>query len=202
MAKVLVCYAHPGHRFSTANAELWRAAQEVEGITRTDLYAAYPRFNIDIDREQAQLVEHDVLVLQYPLFWYATPALIKEWLDLVLEHGFAYGTGGTALAGKTLQIALTAAGPEDAYTPDGYQHFPLRTFLTPMEQTASLCKMRFLPPYALFGALKAPTDGRLAAHAAGYRRLLEGLRDETLDPIAAAAHPYLTADTLPLPVET
>lgn len=201
MAKVLVCYAHPGHRFSKANVALWRVAQEVDGVSCVDLYAAYPRFNIDIDTEQAQLLAHDVLVLQYPLFWYATPSLVKEWLDLVLENGFAYGEGGTALTGKTMLLALTTAGPEDAYATDGYQHFPLRTFLTPMEQTARLCKMRFAAPYVLHGALAAPDDGRLADHVAGYRKLLEALRDDRIDLDRSAGQSIMTAHTLPIGTE-
>ncbi len=202
MAKVLVCYAHPGHRFSSANTALWSVAQTVTGITCVDLYAEYPRFNIDIDREQQRLLAHDVLILQYPLFWYSCSALVKEWLDLVLEHGFAYGDGGTALAGKTMALAITAAGPQDAYSTDGYQHFPIRTFLTPMEQTAGLCKMRFLAPYVLFGALRAPGDGRLPGHVTGYRNLLEALRDDTLDLDNAARLDTLSATTLPLRVVT
>ncbi len=201
MAQVLVCYAHPGHRFSRANRDLWVAAQAVGGITCVDLYAEYPRFNIDIDREQARLLDHDVLVLQYPLFWYATPALIKEWLDLTLEHGFAYGEGGTALAGKTLLLAITAAGPQEAYCASGYQHFPLRTFLTPMEQTAHLCQMRFAPPYVLHGSLKAPQDGRLQPHVAGYRRLLQGLRDDRVNLDRVSGQDVLTADTLTMLAE-
>lgn len=198
MPNVLLCYAHPGHRFSHVNAALWAEAQQVEGLTRVDLYAEYPRFNINIDREQDRLRAADVVVLQYPLFWYATPSLLKEWIDLVFEHGFAYGAGGTALAGKTLAVALSAAGPADAYTAEGYQHFPLRTFLAPMEQTARLCRMEFLPPYVLHGALRAPSDGRLSPHVAGYRRLLEALRDGTLDRAAARDRDVMTAQTLPV----
>ncbi|MEL7115599.1 MAG: NAD(P)H-dependent oxidoreductase, partial [Pseudomonadota bacterium] len=105
----------------------------------------------------------------------------KEWQDIVLEHGFAYGAGGTQLAGKRFGLALTAAGPNEAYRPQGYQHHALRTFLTPLEQTARLCKMRFLPPYVLFASLKAPDAGRIEPHADGFKHYLEGLRDGTID---------------------
>lgn len=201
MPKVLLYYAHPGHRFSQVNTALWDAAQGVEGITSVDLYATYPRFNIDIDHEQERLVEHDVILFQYPLFWYATPSLVKEYLDLVLEHGFAYGSEGTKLAGKAMGIAISAAGPEDAYTTEGYQHYPLRTFTTPMEQTARLCKMTFIAPYVMYGALKAPSEGRLDGHVAGYVRLLELLRDGRLDLNAAGLADTLNADTLPMIAE-
>ncbi len=165
MAKLIAYYAHPGHKFSHVNVEMFRQAETVEGITLVDLYAEYPRFDIDIDREQQRLLDHDVILFQFPLFWYSTPSILKEWQDLVLEHGFAYGTGGTKLAGKQMILAISAAGPEDAYTPDGYQHHHLRTFLRPLEQTATLCKMTFLPPYVLYGSLKAPDAGQVKPHA-------------------------------------
>ena len=61
------------------------------------LYAAYPDFMIDVKREQQLLLDHDIIVLQHPFYWYSSPAIIKEWLDLVLENGWAYGTGGSNL---------------------------------------------------------------------------------------------------------
>ena len=155
-----------------------KAAGGVGGITFVDLYADYPRFDVDIDREQQRLLDHDIVLLQFPLFWYSTPSLVKEWIDLTLEHGFAYGAGGDHLAGKTMMVAITAAGPADAYTERGYQHYPLRTFLTPLERTAGLCQMRFAAPYALYGSIRAIDDGRIPTHAEGYRRLLIALRDD------------------------
>lgn len=198
MAKLLVYYAHPGERFSRVNRPMRAVAQTMEGISFVDLYATYPRGDIDVRREQQRLLEHQVIVFQHPLYWYSTPSLVKEWIDLVLEHGFAYGTGGDKLAGKAMMLALTAGGPEDAYAPDGYQHFSLRTFLTPLEQTARLCQMRFVPPYVLYGALQAPESGGVDRHVAGYRALLEALRDDRFDFAAADAHDVLAAGTLPI----
>ena len=198
MARVIVYYAHPGHKHSHANRALRGVAGAVDGITFVDLYSEYPRFNIDIELEQQRLIDHDVIVFQFPMFWYSTPALIKEWEDLVLEHGFAYGAGGDKLAGKYLLLAITAAGPADAYRADGYQRYPLRTFLRPLEQTATLCEMTFLPPYVLFSALSAPQDGSLDAHAANYRVLLEAIRDDRVDLDAAASRELICGDDLPV----
>lgn len=201
MARVLLYYAHPGHRHSHVNQAMFDATAAIGGITRIDLYATYPRQNIDIDREQALLLDHDVIVFQHPLFWYSTPSLIKEWIDLVLEHGFAYGAGGDRLRGKVLMQAISAAGPAEAYAPEGYQHFPLRTFLTPMEQTARLCKMRYGAPYVLHSALKAPETGAVASHVAGYVALLGALRDDSYDFDAADRFGQVDADTLPIRLE-
>ena len=93
MAKLLIYYAHPGNRYSHVNKVMASRARGIAGISFVDLYADYPRHNIDIDVEQKRLLDHDVILFQFPLFWYSTPSLIKEWQDLVLEYGFAYGEG-------------------------------------------------------------------------------------------------------------
>jgi len=198
MANLIVYYAHPGQRHSRANKALAVAASRVDGITFVDLYAEYPRHDIDVDKEQARLLAHDVILFQFPLFWYSTPSLVKEWEDLVLEHGFAYGAGGDNLEGKTLMLAITAAGSEEAYTPAGYQHYPLRTFLTPLEQTARLCKMAFAAPYVLHASLQAKEEGEIAAHTAGYVRLLEAIRDDSYDFERTANRDIVTHDDLPI----
>ncbi len=195
MSDVIVYLAHPGQRYSKVNRAMVREAAKVGGITRVDLYADYPRYGIDVEREQDRLIDHDTIVLQFPFFWYSVPALLKDWIDLVLEHGFAYGEGGTQLAGKRMILALTAGGPEGSYSESGYNRFGLRTLLTPLEQTAHLCKMEFLPPYVLYGSIEADRDTDVAEHARGYAALLEALRDDRLQTGNAD---ILTADTLRL----
>ena len=198
MAELLVYYAHPGHKYSHVNRYMARAAASVPGIDLVDLYSDYPRFDIDVETEQERLLGHDVILFQFPLFWYSTPSIIKEWQDLVLEHGFAYGSHGDQLATKCMMLAVTAAGPADAYTPRGYQHYPLRTFLTPLEQTARLCNMKFPAPYVLHASLKAPDDGRAERHVDGYRMLLEAIRDDRYDFDTALSRDVVTYDTLPI----
>ena len=157
------------------------ATREDGNCTVVDLYAEYPDYGIDIEREQARLRAHDVIVFMFPLYWYSTPAMLKEWQDLVLEYGFAYGHDGRELHGKRLLCALTAGGIEDAYRESGYNHYSIREMLRPIEQTATLCGMTYLPPYALFGARTALEDGRVDTHIAGWKRILECLREERID---------------------
>lgn len=198
MARLIVYYAHPGHPYSQSNQPMSQVAATLDGITFVDLYRDYPRFDINADLEQRRLLDHEVILFQFPMFWYSTPSIIKEWQDLVLEHGFAYGSGGDKLKGKTLMLAITAAGPADAYSPGGYQHYPMRDFLRPLEQTARLCEMRFAPPYVLYGSLKAPQDGRLDPHVDGYRRLLEAIRDDRYDWDAADGFDVVDVDSMPI----
>lgn len=201
MARLIVYYAHPGHKYSHVNRVMAREAGGVGNITLVDLYREYPRFDIDVNIEQKRLLEHDVILFQFPLFWYSTPSIIKEWQDLVLEHGFAYGRDGNELAGKKMMLAVSAAGPEDAYTEKGFQHYPIRTFLTPLEQTARLCRMQFSAPYVLYSSLKAPGDGELEKHVQAYRRLLEAIRDDAYDFPAAEKMDIVDFKTLPFKKE-
>ena len=181
MNKVLVLYAHPRPDRSEVNVHLAEAARRVEGVTFVDLYAEYPRFEIDVDREQARLVEHDVIVFQHPVSWYSCPALLKEWQDLVLEHGFAYGSEGHALDGKILINAVTAGAREDVYSRSGRYELTLRQYFAPFEYTALLCRMRYLSPFALYAAGHAREEDRLEQHAERYRLLLRSLVEGTLD---------------------
>lgn len=191
--RVLIYYAHPGHRYSKANRALVAAVQPMDSITWVDLYAEYPRHNINIAIEQSRLNDHDVILFQFPLFWYSSPSLVKEWQDLVLKYGYAYGEGGDALKGKHFGLVLTTGGQEEAYQKDGFQKFPLTTFLTPFQRTAELCQMDYLPPYVLHSALDAPEASGLEDHARGYQQYVSGLVDGTIDLKKLRKNDVLTA---------
>ena len=192
--RILILFAHPSLDRSEVNGPMFEAASELDGITPVDIYAEYPDFQIDIEREQQRLLDHDVIVFQHPMYWYSTPAILKEWQDLVLEHGFAYGSSGTALHGKFFFSALTAGGKETAYKTEGYNHFTIRELLHPLEQMAILCGMIYLPAFALFGARTAVEEGRVNQHVADWVRVLDALRDDRLDITAAQEQPRLNTD--------
>jgi glutathione-regulated potassium-efflux system ancillary protein KefG len=105
---------------------------------------------------------------------YSTPAIMKQWLDLVLEYGWAHGAGGDFLKGKTAFNVITTGGTREAYRRDGFNRFTIREFLCPFEQTARLCKMIYLPPFAVQGTYRL-TNGELSRHAADYAFLLQQL---------------------------
>ncbi len=150
MNKVLIIFAHPVYQTSLINKSLLSGLPENEHLTFHDLYEEYPNFMIDIKREQALIEAHDVIVFQHPLYWYSCPALLKEWMDLVLEHGYAYGTGATALEGKLFMTSITSGGDKANYLGE----HNIRDLLKPFEFTAKLCRMKFLPPFVTYGGLK------------------------------------------------
>ncbi|MFM2587989.1 NAD(P)H-dependent oxidoreductase [Vibrio sp. TBV020] len=179
--KVLVLYAHPSPGRSEVNQHLFKAAQKVDGVTVVDLYHEYPTYHINIDIEQQRLRDHDVVIFQFPLYWYSTPAILKEWQDLVLEYGFAYGSEGDELHGKKFFCSLSAGGKADAYQTDGYNHYTIRELLHPLEQMATLTGMQYLAPFALFGARTAQEDGRVGTHIQNWKKLLTALVSDNFD---------------------
>lgn len=159
------------------------APQGVEGVSFRDLYELYPDLDVDVEAEQAALTAHDVIVVQHPIYWYSAPPLVRQWQDLVLEHGWAYGEGGTALEGKSTFHAVSAGGRPEAYSAEGMNRYPLADFLRPFEQTAHLCHMTWWPPFVVYGTHRR-SDEDIAEDEARYRALLEALVDDRLDAAA------------------
>lgn len=171
---ILILFAHPRFEMSRINRALLKDLWQLKGVTLNDLYENYPDFNIDVEREKQLLTAHQVIIWHHPLYMYGAPALLKQWIDLVLEHGWAHGRGGDALKDKVIFNALTSGGTREVYSPAGYNRFTVREFLVPFEQTAALCKMIYLPPFAVQGTYLL-TDAQLTHQAALYRTLLERL---------------------------
>lgn len=174
--RILILFAHPALERSRVNRILADSVRDLDFGTFHDVYEEYPDFDIDVRREQALLLEHDVIVLQHPLYWYSTPALLKQWEDLVLEHGWAYGAHGTALYGKTMMSAISTGGGEAAYQVNGYHQHTIDELLLPIERTAGLCGMSYLPPFVVYGTLNM-APGEIRDHARAYRSRLEGLAE-------------------------
>ncbi len=174
--RVLILFAHPALQRSRVNRQLAAAVRDLAGITFHDLYEEYPDLLIDADREQDLLRAHETVVFHHPFYWYSSPAILKEWQDIVLEYGFAYGDTGTALRGKRWLSAITTGGPPEAYHSAGFNRFTIRQLLAPFEQTAHLCGMTFLEPFVVHGTHRL-SKSEIAEQAAHYRLVIENLRD-------------------------
>ena len=85
----------------------------------------------DVNAEIEKLLWADMLILQFPLWWFHMPAILKGWVDRVFAYGLAYGVGehsderwgdrygeGT-FAGRRAMLVVTAGGWEEHYSPRG-----------------------------------------------------------------------------------
>ncbi len=181
MRKILIVFAHPALEKSRVNRELIEEIGAVDGVTFHDLYELYPEMDIEVKVEQELLREHDVVVFQYPFFLFGVPALLKEWMDLVLVHGWAFGRNGNALKGKWVCHVVTTGGSKASYSREGYNRFTIRELLAPFEQMACLCGMRYLSPYVIHGTNVMNRES-IKEHAEHYRAMLRLLADRTFDP--------------------
>ncbi len=181
MKTILILFGHPAFRRSTINAALRETVETLDGVTFHDLYARYPDFLIDVQHEQRLCEAHDIIVFQHPFYWYSTPSIVKEWFDLVLEHDWAYGSAGTALAGKITFQALTAGGAAEDYRADGLNRYTIRELARPYQATANLCGMKWLPPFAVLGIHQGLPEKDRVRHAEDYRQMLIALRDNRVD---------------------
>ncbi|HDQ03128.1 MAG TPA: NAD(P)H oxidoreductase [Deltaproteobacteria bacterium] len=190
MNKILILFAHPRFEKSKTNRALLKNIGQVAGVTLRDLYEEYPDFNIDIEREKELLLAHEIIIWHHPLYMYSAPALLKQWMDMVLEHGWAHGSRGNKLKDKIIFNAVTIGGTKEAYAANGHNKFTIREFLIPFEQTANLCKMIYLPPFAVHGT-HLLTEKNLNEYARLYQALLEKLAQGNFDIRITRKYSYL-----------
>lgn len=180
MKKILIIFAHPAIQKSKVHKRLTDSLKNLHGITVNNLYENYPDFYIDIIREQQLLIEHDIIVWQHPFYWYSSPAILKEWFDLVLQHGFAYGTNGSSLKGKQILSVISTGGNKEIYSKGGRNQYTINEFLVPFKQSANLCGMEYLPPYVIFGS-HSLKNLDIDGYCSKYKSILTSLRDEKID---------------------
>lgn len=179
MNKILIIFAHPAFQKSRINKVMVDAVRNMNGVTFHDLYNTYPDFFINIQKEQELLLSHDIIVWHHPFYWYSAPALLKEWMDLVLEHGFAYGFKGHSLDGKKVLSVITTGGRKEVYSKEGRNHYTINQFLVPFRQSVNLCRMAYLPPFVVHGSHTIEKH-KIDEYAGEYRRAIEMLRENLI----------------------
>lgn len=160
MKETLVIVAHPDLERSTVN-RYWvnTLMQYNEQVTVHDLYNSYPSGKIDIKFEQDLLENHRHLIMQFPIYWFNCPPLLKQWLDEVLTYGWAYGTGGDKLRNKHVALAVSAGIKEKDYGNDGRYNLTLKEILKPFELTINYTNANYQSIFAFYGASNEPEAG-------------------------------------------
>lgn len=183
MANILIVSAHPRlEEDSVANKTIVEELSKLLPSAEVDrLDELYPDYVIDVRAEQAKLRNADVIVLQYPLWWYGWPALAQKWVEDVFVRGFSHGSTGNALRGKKLVVSLTTGAPEAYYGADSVD---INVLLTPVTATCSLTGMEYVGALCLYGvsyanrsdeALLADMVSRSREHAARVAELVTSL---------------------------
>lgn len=187
--KILIIFAHPLFEKSNANTALVRSIPDSANITFHDLYEEYPEFDIDMKREQELLMLHDIIIWHHPMYWYSCPPLLKQWIDIVLEHGWAYGKEGLALKGKKLLQVITTGGKKENYSATGKDRYTILQLLEPFIQTAKVCNMNYLPPFVIHGTHSMDAKGYEESGKL-YGLLLEYLQSMDVNPVELSNYNY------------
>jgi len=129
----------------------------------------------DIRAEQDKIDWADLVVLQFPLWWYSMPAILKGWCERVFALGYAYGAGRMfdrgGLAGKRAMVSCTTAGREASYGPTGW-HGAIEDVLFPVHNGLHFVGFDILPPMISYAVNRCPDDTRQGYLAEFRARLL------------------------------
>lgn len=165
--KTTIFLFHPNLKESRVNAAL---VKDIDTEVR-NIYDLYPDGNINIHQEQEALIKADRVVLQFPMYWYSVPPLMKKWEDLVLEHGWAYGSKGHALDNKEVLLAVSTGARLSDYQPGSIQNHTVNEYLLPLFATFATTRMTILQPFITDGSIYI-TDPELRERASEYQKLL------------------------------
>jgi len=127
--------------------------------------------SLDIEQEQNKLLWADTVILQFPLWWYSMPAILKGWVDRVYAYGFAYGVGEHSdthwgdrfgegmLAGKRAMLVVTTGGWSSHYSPRGING-PIDEILFPIQHGILFYPgFDVLPPHVIYRTSKIDDAG-------------------------------------------
>lgn len=185
MPKTLVLVFHRDLTQSKVNAHLTRAASNLPNVDVIDIKARHPDGEIDMFGKAAEdaqmLLAAERIVLQFPIQWYATPALLKNWIDAVLTRMYYVmaESEGDQLIGTPLMVTATAGNTSEAYSRNGANYYSIDEILTPLKATAHRCGLPWHAPFVLFEAGKLDDAGQASA-AERYQTHLRAFINATI----------------------
>lgn len=172
--KTLIVIGHPNLEKSIIHKRwIEELRKHPDVFTIHDLHASYPDYEMDIEKEQKLVDSHDNLVLQYPLYWFNVPALLKKWMDDVFIYGWAYGSSGNALKNKKIAIAMSAGIKKEDYTKNGKMGITISELLVPFGVTIRYCKAIYKGEYVLYDTHNALKENFLENSAVEYVNFLK-----------------------------
>lgn len=173
MSKTLIVCSHSDIAQSTVN-QCWLQAlgNFPERFTIHHLDSVYPDGIINVAHEQALVDAHKHLVLQFPVYWFNCPPLLKKWLDEVFLYGWAYGSTGTRLRGKKIGLAVSTGINAEGYSTEGSQHCAINEVLRPFELTMNYVAADYQPVFVFYGI-----DSHAGYDAAALQQVEQGAAD-------------------------
>jgi NAD(P)H dehydrogenase (quinone) len=142
----------------------------------------------DVRRELERIERADLIILQYPMWWFAAPAMLKGWIDRVLVYGRTYTSrmryDRGHLKGKRAMVSVTLGGAESTFAYNG-RNGDIDLLLWPVQMSLHYVGFTVLPPFTAFEVsgdrgepqVKARLDGYLMDYAQRLKEI------ETVEPL-------------------
>lgn len=175
--KTLIIVIHPQMETSVINKR-WvkELTQYPEKYVVRDLYKAYPKGKIDIEKEQKLIESYDKIIFQFPFFWFSSPPLLKKWFDEVFLYGWAYGSqSGYKIEGKKIALAISAGIDEAGFTGAGKYKYTIKELTRPFELTFEYVKADYKEPFIYYGLEQNPSNEYVERSVALYLDFIDKL---------------------------
>ncbi|XP_071973450.1 NAD(P)H dehydrogenase [quinone] 1-like isoform X1 [Engystomops pustulosus] len=135
----------------------------------------------DIKEEQKKVDRADLIIFQFPLYWFGLPAIMKGWVERVLSMGFAYSFETMYSKGpfknKKALLSFTTGGPESMTAPSGLSG-DINVILWPMQNgILNFCGFNVLEPQISYAVAHIPDEARVGILQSWEKRL-EKIWDE------------------------
>lgn len=122
-------------------------------------------FTEDLKAEMQKLEWADLVIFNFPLWWFSLPAILKGWVDRVFAMGFAYGGGKGVydtgvFKGKRGMLCITTGGPEVAYGPTGRNGDPEKILFHINHGMLYFVGMDVLPPFMIYSPVRLTEEQR------------------------------------------
>ncbi|UHA73402.1 NAD(P)H-dependent oxidoreductase [Paenibacillus sp. 481] len=175
--KTLVIVTHPSIETSVINKRWVEELHKYpEKYTVHELHKVYPDGNIDVEKEQQLIESHGNLVLQFPVYWFNCPPLLKKWLDDVFAYGWAYGSnGGDKLKDRKIALAVSAGIKQADYSAEGRYKYTLEHLLAPFETSFLYCHADYRSFFAFYGTEYEPSASEVDTSAQNYLKFINNL---------------------------
>ncbi|XP_068173532.1 NAD(P)H dehydrogenase [quinone] 1 isoform X2 [Antennarius striatus] len=139
------------------------------------------RLSEDIVAEQHKVEKAELIIFQFPLYWFSVPAIMKGWIDRVLAQGFAFSLQKVYNNGifkdKKAMLSFSTGATQSMYQPDGING-DINVTLWPLQNgTLHFCGFQVLAPHIFWSPIYCPSEGR-SAMLEGWRARLRGLMSE------------------------
>ncbi len=148
--KTLILISHPQFEDSGTQQFLktsFYSLDDVKYQVIDELYSSSESGQIDVDKEQAAMTDFDRIVFQFPMYWYSSPASLKQFMDDIFTRN--YVVANRSLKTKELGIVVTLGDSEADFQAGGKEQFTVSELLRPFQAFANKAGMTYLKPFVV-----------------------------------------------------